>query len=381
MIHPTHRRILLEMLSLPTAPFAEGAVVAYLERFCRGRDGLAVSRDGAGNVLVHLRRRRSGAGRHRLARPVCLTAHLDHPGFVAERMTGENRLRAVWRGGVRAEYFVGARVRFHAQGRWIRGKVRSITQCREGKVKRVNGAVIEVARPVPPGAPGMWDFPDASIRGNRVRARGCDDMAGAAAMVCCIEEVVRRRLGAEAYFLFTRAEEVGFAGALAASRLKTIPARCCVVAVENSSELPSARIGDGPILRVGDKASVFHPAATAHCAAAAADLAARDAEFVYQRKLMDGGTCESSAYCQFGYEATGLCLALGNYHNMDLRRKRLAPEYIDLRDFGNLVKWFVELARSQRRYADSEADLRQRLAKLDAKYRRLLRQTRDTRLP
>jgi endoglucanase len=282
---------------------------------------------------------------------------------------------------VRAEYFAGARVRFHAQGRWIRGKVRSITQCREGKVKRVNGAVIEVARPVPPGAPGMWDFPDASIRGNRVRARGCDDMAGAAAMVCCIEEVVRRRLGAEAYFLFTRAEEVGFAGALAASRLKTIPARCCVVAVENSSELPSARIGDGPILRVGDKASVFHPAATAHCAAAAADLAARDAEFVYQRKLMDGGTCESSAYCQFGYEATGLCLALGNYHNMDLRRKRLAPEYIDLRDFGNLVKWFVELARSQRRYADSEADLRQRLAKLDAKYRRLLRQTRDTRLP
>ena len=376
MIHPVHRRILLEMLSLPTAPFVEGAVVAYLERFCSRRSGLTLARDRVGNVLAHLRR-----GRHRVKRPVCLTAHLDHPGFIAERMIGQRKLRAVWHGGVRAEYFVGSRVRFHAQGRWTRGTVRSISQRREGKLKRVNGAVIEVARPVPAGAPGMWDFPDASIRGRRVRARGCDDLAGAAAMVCCLEEVVRRRLAAEAYFLFTRAEEVGFAGALAASRLKTIPRRCWVVAVETSSELPSARIGDGPILRVGDKASVFHPAATAHCGAVAADLAARDRKFAFQRKLMDGGTCESSAYCQFGYEATGLCLALGNYHNMDLRNKRLAPEYVDVQDFTNLVKWFVELARGRSAhggYTGREAELQARLARTEKQYRPLLNETRHT---
>ena len=241
MMHPLHRRILLDVLSLPTAPFAEGAVVSYIEGFCRGRRGLTLTRDAAGNILVHLRSR----GR-RVRRPVCLTAHLDHPGFVADGMIGPGRLRAVWRGGVRAEYFVGARVRFHCDGRWTRGRVRSITQCREGKLKRVNGAVIDVARPVRAGAPGMWDFPDAAIRGRRIRARGCDDLAGAAGMLCCIEEIVRGRLGAEAYFLFTRAEEVGFAGALAASRLKTVPRRCYVVAVETSSELPSARIGDGP---------------------------------------------------------------------------------------------------------------------------------------
>ena len=35
MIHPRHRKILLDVLPLPTAPFVEGAAVAYLERFCQ----------------------------------------------------------------------------------------------------------------------------------------------------------------------------------------------------------------------------------------------------------------------------------------------------------------------------------------------------------
>jgi endoglucanase len=224
----------------------------------------------------------------------------------------------------------------------------------------------------------MWVLPGSVIRGRRVRSRACDDLAGVAAMICCIEEMTRRRLDGEAYFLFTRAEEVGFVGAIAAARNKTIPRRCLVVAVETSSELPSARIGDGPILRVGDKMTVFHPAATAHCAAVAADLAKADRKFVYQRKLMDGGTCESSAYCQFGYQATGLCMALGNYHNMDVKRKRLAPEYVDTYDVANLIKWFVELARGRRPYTGRDDALRQRLNKLSTQYRKVLHQTRKT---
>jgi len=373
MIHPAHRRILLDMLSLPTAPFAEGAVVACIERFCAARRGLTLERDPVGNILIHLR-----TGGRRVARPVCLTAHLDHPGFVAERMQGAKRLQAAWRGGVRAPYFVGSRVRFFCNDRWIRGTVRSIDRCQEDGVERVNGAVLDVEAAIARGAPGMWDFPDASITGRRVRARGCDDLVGAAAMLCAIEEILRRRLRAETYFFFTRAEEVGFAGALAAARHETIPRRCCVVAVETSSERPFARIGDGPILRVGDKSSVFHSAATAFCGAVAGDLVARNPRFRYQRKLMDGGTCESSAYCQFGYEATGLCVALGNYHNMDLRRRRLAPEYVDVRDVAGLIQWFVELAVTRRTYTGQETELRRRLARLDRQHRSLLRRTRRT---
>lgn len=373
MIHPNHRRIVLEMLSLPTAPFVEGAVVSYLERFCESRPSLKLTRDRAGNLLVHLRR-----GRRRVKRPICLTAHLDHPGFIADRMRGTNKLRALWRGGVQPPYFVGSRVRFHAEGRWTRGTVRSIETYRDNNIRRVSSAMIDVARPIPAGAPGMWDFPDASIAGGRIKARGCDDLAGAAAMVCCLEEMVRRRMDGDAYFLFTRAEEVGFVGALAACRLNTVPTNSLVVVVETSSQLPFARIGDGPVLRVGDKATVFTPAVTAHCGAVAADLAKRDRGFAYQRKLMDGGTCEASAYGQLGYDATCLCLSLGNYHNMNTRTKRLGAEYVSLRDYVNLVKWFVELSRGRQPYAAVDRNLVARLGKIEKQYKQVLSATRRT---
>ena len=165
-------------------------------------------------------------------------------------------------------------------------------------------------------------------------------------------------------------------GAIAAARLKTIPMKCFVVAMETSTELPSARMGDGPILWVGDRVSAFTPQATAHCHRVAGDLAKADKRFKYQRKLMDGGTCESSAYCQFGYEATGLCLALGNYHNVNVKRKRIAPEYIDLTDYDNVVKWFVELARSPHPYTGRDDTLRNQLKHVERTYKSLLRSSR-----
>jgi len=367
-----NRRILHEVLSLPTAPFAEHLVIRYIEAFCRRRGGLELRRDTAGNVLVRVRH-----GQRRVARPVCITAHLDHPGFVADRMTAKSRLRAFWRGGVPPEYFKGSRVRFHVEGRWVRGTVRSVnTVLREG-VRRVDTASIETASAVPAGAMGMWDFPDPRVRGEHIYARGCDDLAGVAAMLGAIDELVRRRHTGDAYFLFTRAEEVGFIGAMAAARLKTIPRKCYVVAMETSAELPHAPMGDGPILRVGDRASAFTPAVTAYCHRIARDLALADRRFRYQRRLMDGGTCESSAYCTLGYEATGLCLALGNYHNIDARRGRLAPEYVDLNDFDDVVKWFVELARAPHPYTGRDETLRGRLADLERTYRTLLRSSRE----
>ena len=366
-----HRRVLHELLSIPTAPFAEHFVIEHIERYCARRKA-AVTRDAAGNILVRVR-----VGRRRIARPVCLTAHLDHPGFVADRSISKGRLRAHWRGGVPKEYFVGSAVRFFVDGAWVKGRVRSIKSGVKAGRERVETAVIEVAVDVPPGSIGMWDFPDPKIRGSRIYARGCDDLAGAAAMLCAIDELSRSREGCDAYFLFTRAEEVGFVGAIAAARLKTIPKRCFVVAMETSSERPNARMGDGPILRVGDRASTFTSEVTAHCHRVARDLAVADRRFQYQRKLMDGGTCESSAYCTLGYEATGLCVALGNYHNVNVKRKRLGPEYIDLNDYDNVVKWFVELARSLHPYTGRDETLRAQIENLERSYKSLLRATRE----
>ena len=370
-MHTSHRKILTDVLSLPTAPFAEHAVIDYVRKFCKRPADLSLTEDRAGNLLVRYRH-----GRATVKHPVCLTAHVDHPGFVAERMTGPQTLRARWRGGVRRSYFVGTRVRFLVDGRWIRGVVKSVRARGRGGDARVETANVAIGSQVPEGALGMWDLAGPRIGRRFIRAAGCDDLAGVAGMLCCIETLCRRRPAGECFFLFTRAEEVGFIGALAACRLKTIPARCIVVAVETSSELPSARIGDGPVLRVGDRLSIFTPSATAFCRTVADALAKRDKLFTYQRKLMDGGTCESSAYCDFGYRATGVCLALGNYHNMDVKRRRIAPEYVSTRDFENLVKWFVALAESGKSYADHDADFRARLKALEKEYAGLLEATR-----
>ena len=362
------RKILHQMLSIPTAPFAEHLVIAYVERFCARRKAIKLSRDKVGNVLVHIRQ-----GRRSIKRPVCITAHLDHPGFVADRMIGKRRLRAFWRGGVPPEYFVGSRVRFWTGDRWVKSTVRSIKTVTKSGRRRVETANLEVGQNVPSTSIGMWDLPDPVVRGDRIHARGCDDIAGAAAMLCCLDRLAGKRISCDAYFLFTRAEEVGFVGAIAAAKGGTIPKKCFIVAMETSSQLPDAKMGDGPILRVGDRSSAFTPSVTAHCHAIARDLAATDRRFIYQRKLMDGGTCESSAYCQLGHEATGLCVALGNYHNLDLRRKKIGSEYIDLNDFDNVVKWFVELARSARSYTGRDDTLKKQLAELERSYRTLLR--------
>jgi len=382
------------MLSIPTAPFAEHRVLAYVEAFCAERNGVSVSHDKAGNLLARVR-----IGSRKVARPVCITAHLDHPGFVADRMMAPGKVRAFWRGGVPREYFPGASVRFavainknraatvrertkrrvHLDApsafRWSKGRIASIKTKNLDGVDRVYTADIAVREEIPRGTVGMWDFPDPVIKGTRIFARGCDDLAGASAMLCAIDCLAREKKPCDAYFLFTRAEEVGFVGAIAAAKSGTIPKKCLVVAMETSSERPFAKIGDGPILRVGDKASTFTHAVTAHCHAVAKELAAADKSFTFQRKLMDGGTCESSAYCTLGYEATGLCVALGNYHNVDAKRKKLGPEYIDLNDFVGTVKWFVALACSTRPYSTRDPALDAQMSRLEKRYAKLLSAT------
>jgi endoglucanase len=230
---------------------------------------------------------------------------------------------------------------------------------------------------IPAGSIGMWDFSDPVIRGPRIYARGCDDIAGTAALLCCIDALYRSRTPCDAYFLFTRAEEVGFLGAIAAARLGTVPKKCLVVSMETSSQRVNARIGDGPILRVGDKSTTFTPAVSAYCEQVAQGLAKSNRGFQYQRRLMDGGTCESSAFCAFGYEASGLCVALGNYHNVDAENKKLAPEFIDLRDWHHMVQCFIELAKGRVPYTGRPEVFINRLRNLEKRYSTLLRTSRQ----
>jgi endoglucanase len=73
---------------------------------------------------------------------------------------------------------------------------------------------------------------------------------------------------------------------------------------------------------------------------------------------MAGGACEASVFCHAGYDATCLCLPLGNYHNMphldalqaggydraSLGPPRAAREFIHSWDYYGLVDLLVALA-------------------------------------
>lgn len=362
---------LKQVLALPTAPFAEREVIAFVRRFCDEHGIDPPKTDAAGNLLVRVRR-----GKPKTKHPICLTAHMDHPGFVVTGKATDGLTRAAWRGGVKPDYFPGARVRFWDDSRWIKAKIVSVRHKGKGPLRIVRDVTVDTNKPLPAGTIGMWDLPDPMVRGRRIHARACDDLAGLAGMLCCVAELQASRANMDAYFLFTRAEEVGFVGALAACRNRTIPARCVVVAVENSSEIPGVSMGDGPILRVGDKAQIFSPQVTSHCRFVADQLARHDKSFKFQRKLMDGGTCESTAYCHHGYDATGICIALGNYHNMDRAKKRIAAEYIHLDDFDNLVTWFVALCKLGGDLNASGDMMTKRLSGLETQYAALLARTK-----
>jgi endoglucanase len=369
MKRPNTKSVLRDLLALPTAPLNEGHVVDYIRRWAAERPAITLTQDEVGNIVLRLKR---GAGRRE---PMVLAAHMDHPGFEARRMVGPQRLEAAWLGWVHPDYFKDARVRFYGNGRWIRGTVRAVEVGMVRGRRRVKKAEIEVARDVAPGSIGMWDLPDPVVRGERIYARGCDDVAGVAAILDALDEVSHSPKPFNVMGLLTRAEEIGFAGAIAACRAGTIPKNARIVAVETSSEIPGVRMGEGPILRVGDLGSIFSPGLTAFCRLVAGDLAKKDKSFRFQRKLMDGGTCESTVYYARGYDATGLCVGLGNYHNMDTHRKRLAPEYIHLDDYRGLVKWFVALATTRRPYDTYCDDVDAMIARLERVQAPQLRRT------
>ncbi|MCH7870200.1 MAG: hypothetical protein IID33_00715, partial [Planctomycetes bacterium] len=200
----------------------------------------------------------------------------------------------------------------------------------------------------------------------------CDYSAGCASMIALLDRLSGKKARADVYCLFTRAEEVGFVGAIGAAREKTLPRKLPIIAIETSKALPGARQGDGPVLRVGDKTSVFPPEVTAFCDRVAAELSRRRKDFKYQRKLMDGGTCESTAYVSYGYQATGMCVALGNYHNMDEKRRKIASEHIHLKDWQWMVDWFEAMALDKKGFGSEAATLRTRLDKRYQSYEKLL---------
>ncbi|HVZ94432.1 MAG TPA: hypothetical protein VG797_07975 [Phycisphaerales bacterium] len=398
-----HLKWLLEITSIPTAAGKESRVVEWIRAWVAARPGIEMAEDAAGNaVLKQSSRRRAQSSKQDedIRPPLFFTAHLDHPAFVVERIIGPGTVMMSFRGGVLDAYFEAKpRVVIHAGGGGVvRGVIvetskgehfrecvveleedrftaeaqraqRSEEDENELKMRAAHredsDEECEDSCAVEVGDVGVWDLPQAYIDGEMARTPACDDLAALAAALSAFD-VLRDVDGAEhVRLLFTRAEEIGFVGAIAACKLGTMPMNSRVIALENSRSFPlDSPIGAGPIVRVGDRISTFSPSLTAAVAKTAESIAeARKksaaegglggGEYKWQRKLMPGGACEASAYQSYGYEATCVCLPLGNYHNMAdlervqagdaeaMRNARIEPEYIAVSDYHALVDLLV----------------------------------------
>ncbi len=315
------------LVVLPTAPLLEHLPASHVRAFAEERPSLSWWGDAVGNTVVA-----AGEGPPAFV----LVAHLDHPAFVVEP---ERRL--AFRGGVRDGHAqAGDAVVLYRAGDPAptgRGRLTAV----EHNGGRLTGAGLQVTDgEAVDGGFAMWDLTPWEAVGGRVTARVCDDLMGAAAILALLDELDRSGHGGGAVWgLFTRGEEIGLLGAFEAIRLGTVPATAAVLSLECSRALVNAPQGGGVIVRVGDAATIFHPGVTA-----ALWTAAGHAGVAAQRRLMDGGSCEATAFCSAGYRSGGLALPLAGYHNQADQGNGIVAESVLVADYEAEVTLLLALA-------------------------------------
>ncbi len=293
---------------------------------------------------------------------------MDHPGFEIVRPLGSRRWVARFNGGVPDDYFhPGIPVRL------LPGVIpaRLGRRLGTGKQFEVIASRIDLShQPHPKFA--VWELEDFAVRKGRIHGRSCEDLVGVASVLATMIELKRARARAHVIGVISRAEEIGFQGALTVADAKLLPMNSLIVSLETSKELPPTKMSGGVILRVGDRSSIFDSAGMRFLGEVAADLQEKDKRFQFQRALMFGGTCEATAFQEFGYQAAAVCVALGNYHNCH-PQGRIAAEYVSLSDACGMVQLLVTAALHMRAYDRITAKLPRRLHALLKEARRNLR--------
>ena len=371
------------LLEQPTAALMEHLPQKFVREFAAARPNLKLSEDAAGNLRVDYA---SGTASHP---PLAMVAHLDHPGFHVSKINGDI-VELLFLGSVSGQHAIqGSHVEFFEAGNpesLGNGELIERTE-RTGALKTASAKITSGTAAA--GGFAMWAFPGFSLeiessipahgRTNpgRIVTRCCDDLLGAAAALCVLDEISKLAPQNVALTgLFTRAEEIGFLGTMEAIRLGTLPKNACVLSLECSKAFPHAPQGGGVIVRVGDAASIFDTGLTHALALAAKNRAERDPTFKFQRKLMDGGVCEATPFCAHGYRASGLALPLGNYHNQAFDshdQPCMGPESVKVDDFRCEIELLIELALHPELLDEGHDKVSPRLKELAIKAQELLK--------
>jgi endoglucanase len=388
-MHARHDKLLTELLAQPTAPFREEHVVAVAQRVLK-QAGIPFFSDPVGNVVVGCASRADYRRlvRERSGEPLRLfIAHMDHPGFHGVRWVSDTRLRIKWHGGSPVRHLSGSRVwlataqDYRAEGRL--GRVRLFKS--RHAIHTAEVRVISTTKDTRPKADtlyGGFKFRAPVWRaGKKIYAKAADDLVGVFAIIATALELHKKSRGKKSppfLGLLTRAEEVGFVGAIGHFELDWLAgARRPVIAVslETSRTLPGALIGKGPVVRLGDRRTVFHPGYLK----VLTDVAQDTLPGKHQRRVMDGGSCEATAAITYGLPAIGLSVPLGNYHNEGFEGgpgcrvpRGPAPEFVHIDDIEGLLKLCQALMQNGLPWNKSWETQRRQMRRRLREYRQLL---------
>lgn len=385
---------LLEILKQPTVPFREMHVKRVISEKLKA-EAVPFFEDPAGNLIVGVGSRLEYLKQTKLKTDSPLRiyiAHLDHPGFHGEAWRGERELEVKFHGGAPVQHLDGADVWLGDSQGWLgRGRMKQPKLLPSGK--SLDTAVIEVegsldrkhsdARKIF----GAFRFREPVWReGDIYYTKAADDLVGAFAICQLAIETYKgaskKKNSKPVPFigLLSRAEEVGFVGAvehfnlgwLKGARRKTV-----AVSLETSRMLPGAEIGKGPVVRLGDRASIFSSGPTQLLT----EIAAKTLPEKHQRRIMDGGTCEGTAALAYGMEVVALSVPLGNYHNQSFEGGPdsrgpggPAPEFVHRDDVIGLLELCRGLIKAKVNWHDPLELKRLDYAKNAKKYARLMRE-------
>ncbi len=361
MLNATRLRLLRDILRQSTAPFREQLVARCVAGHLH-RAKVPFFEDPTGNLVLGVD---SPAAYRRLLRkrddnPVrVFIAHMDHPGFHGVRWLDARRLEVKWLGGSPVKYLSGAPVWVADEtGELARGRLARVSIVKQGwaidraEVYFTADADVPLQRKANTLFGGFRFRASHWTSGKRLYTRAADDLAGVFCIVSTAIDLFCRR-GNDAPFigLLTRGEEVGFVGAVKHFELgwltqATRPVVC--VSLEASRTLPGALIGKGPVVRLGDKRTIFDSGGLR----VLSELADKVLPRRHQRRVMDGGACEATVAIAWGLPTIGITLPLGNYHNqgfdggMDCRKLAgPAPEFVHLDDIEGELKLCRALMR------------------------------------
>ncbi len=291
--------ILKKLLNQPTAPFHEYHVRAQIEQFLLDVPHVELSTDAFGNLIATYRK-----GKHKSTPVWVVGAHMDHPAWV--RVPGKTD-----------------------EWEFLGGVPKNLVEKKENVALRKEEGDI---------AP--WGFP-VVFEDGKVFAPACDDVVGCGIIVALFKELARLDLDATVHAAFTRAEEVGFLGAWHLGKHWPFGKDATFLSLETSRPVNGAEMGDGPIVRVGDRLSVFDNGLVDILMRTAAEQGIR-----VQRCLLDAGACEASALQACGIRSVGLSVPLGNYHNMD-DDQNIVSEYVVMDDVKAMVNLLVALVATK----------------------------------